>query len=269
MKNTIVCAIALLIFTTPATAQWPAYPAPGMARTADGKVDLAAPAPRVNGHPDLSGLWRARPDPDGTVGGVENIVFPRYMEHIGQDVRADPVALVQPQYVELMKKRLDVLGLDDPINRCAPPGALRMLTLPPPTKIVQTPGLVLLLHEKETTFRQVFTDGRALPVDPQPSFMGYSVGRWEGDALVVTSIGFTEQSRLDMGGTPHSEALRMTERYRRIDTGRLQIDIELSDPKVLKQPITATQHFLLIPDQDLIEYYCTENERSADHYQAK
>lgn len=269
MKNAISCAICLFLLGTPATAQWPAYPATGIPRTADGKVDLAAPAPRVNGHPDLSGLWRPRPDPVGAVGGVENTVFPRYMEHIGQDVHADPIALVKPEYVELMKKRLEVLGLDDPINRCAPPGALRLLTLPLPTKIVQTPGLILLLHEKETTFRQVFTDGRPLPADPQPSFMGYSVGRWDGDTLVVTSIGFTEQSRLDMSGTPHSEALRMTERYRRIDTGRLQIDIELSDPKVFKQPITATQHLLLIPDQDLIEYYCTENEKSVDHYRAK
>jgi hypothetical protein len=236
---------------------------------ADGRIDLGAPAPRVNGQVDLSGTWRPRPDPLGQVGGVEYIVFPRYMEHIGQDIDPDPVALVRPEYAELMKKRLAVLGLDDPINTCGPPGALRLLTLPLPVKIVQTPGLVLLLHEKETTFRQVFTDGRPLPKDPQPSFMGYSVGRWEGDTLVVTSIGFTEQSRLDIGGTPHSEALQMIERYRRIDTGHLQVDIQLTDPKVLKQPITATQHFLLMPDQDLIEYYCTENEKSAEHYRAR
>lgn len=269
MRNALLSLGCLLVLGKSLNAQWPAYPAPGVGRTSDGKVDLTAPPPRVNGKPDLSGLWRPRPDPDGKVGGVENTVFPRYMEHIGQDVHADPIALVKPEYVDLMKKRLEVLGLDDPINRCAPPGALRLLTLPPPVKIVQTPGLVLLLHEKETTFRQVFTDGRPLPVDPQPSFMGYSVGRWDGDTLVVTSPGFTEQSWLDEAGTPHSEALRMTERYRRIDTSHLQVDIELSDPKVLTRPITATQHFLLIPDQDLIEYYCTENERSADHYRAK
>jgi hypothetical protein len=269
MKTTILSAIALVLLIAPVTTQWPAYPASGVPRTADGQVDLRAPAPRVDGKPDLSGVWRARPDPLGQVGGVENTVFPRYMERIAEDIDPDPTAVVKPEYAALMKKRLEVLGLDDPINRCAPPGALRLLMLAPPLKIVQTPGLVLLLHEKETTFRQVFTDGRPLPADPQPSFMGYSVGRWDGDTLVVTSTGFTEQSRLDIAGTPHSDALRMTERYRRIDTGRLQVDIELSDPKVFKQPITATQHFLLIPDQDLIEYYCTENERSAEHYRAK
>ena len=133
-------------------------------------------------------------------------------------------------------------------------------------KIVQARGLVLLLHEKETTFRQIFTDGRELPKDPQPAFMGYSIGRWDGDTFVVTSSGFTEQSWLDGGGHPHSGSMRMTERYRRIDAGHLEVEITVIDPVVLKAPITATQHFLLIPDGDLIEYYCSENEKDIPHY---
>ena len=133
-------------------------------------------------------------------------------------------------------------------------------------KIVQARGLVLLLHEKETTFRQIFTDGRDLPPDPHPTFMGYSIGRWDGDTFVVTSTGFTDQSWLDGSGHPHSEAMRMTERYRRIDAGHLEVDITVTDSKVLNAPITAKQHFLLIPDGDLIEYYCTENEKDVGHY---
>jgi len=131
---------------------------------------------------------------------------------------------------------------------------------------VQARGLVLLLHEKETTFRQIFTDGRALPADPHPTFMGYSIGRWDGDTFVVTSAGFSDQSWLDQVGHPHSEAMRMTERYRRLDAGHLDVEITVTDPAVLKAPITATQHFLLIPDGELIEYYCSENEKDISHY---
>ena len=266
MKPAALCFACLFTFTSPALAQWPAFPAPNLVRTADGKVDLNAPPPRVDGKPDLSGLWRPRPDPLGKVEGVENTVFARYMDNLTADAGPDPLAILKPEYVELVRGRLEPLGLHDPINRCAPPGALRLLSLPPPTKIVQARGLVLLLHEKETTFRQIFTDGRELPANPHPTFMGYSVGRWEGDTLVVTSSGFTEQSWLDGMGHPHSEAMRTTERYRRIDAGHLQVEITVTDPQVLKAPITATQHYLLIPDGELIEYYCTENEKDMTHY---
>lgn len=266
MKRSAWCLVIVLITGASTHAQWPSFPVPGLVRTADGKVDLTAPPPRVDGKPDLSGLWRPRPNPEGKVEGVENTVFPRYMDNVTADLGSDPLAVLRPEYVDLVRGRLEPIGLHDPINRCAPPGALRLLSLPPPTKIVQARGLVLLLHEKETTFRQIFTDGRELPADPQPTFMGYSIGRWDGDTFVVTSSGFTEQSWLDGGGHPHSEALRMTERYRRTDAGHLEVQITLTDPKVLKAPITATQHYLLIPDGDLIEYCCTENEKDMSHY---
>jgi hypothetical protein len=266
MKRTALCLVFVVGAGISANAQWPSFPAPGLTRTADGRVDLAAPPPRVDGKPDLSGLWRPRPDPLGKVEGVENTVFPRYMENVAIDTNRDPLAVLRPEYVDLVRPRLEPLGLHDPINRCAPPGALRLLSLPPPMKIVHARGLVLLLHEKETTFRQIFMDGRELPTDPHPTFMGYSIGRWDGDTLVVTSSGFTDQGWLDGAGHPQSESLRMTERYRRTDTGHLQVEITVTDPKVLKAPITATQHFLLIPDGELIEYYCTENEKDVPHY---
>ena len=266
MTRTALALACVFTVSVPAFAQWPAYPAPGLTRTPDGKVDLTAAPPSVDGKPDLSGLWRARPDPAGKVEGVENTVFPRYMDNVAIDGSSNPLAIVQPEYVELARGRVESLGLNDPINRCAPPGALRLLSLSPPMKIVQARGLVLLLHEKETTFRQIFTDGRELPKDPQPTFMGYSIGRWDADTFVVTSTGFTEQSWLDSGGHPHSESMRMIERYRRVDVGHLDVEITVTDPVVLNAPITATQHFLLIPDGDLIEYYCSENEKDLSHY---
>lgn len=266
MRRTAVALACVLTAAVPVFAQWPAHPAPGLTRTSDGKVDLTAPPPIVDGKPDLSGLWRPQPDPAGKVEGVENTVFPRYMDNVAIDGGSDPLAVVKPEYVALARGRLESLGLHDPINRCAPPGALRLLSLSPPMKIVQARGLVLLLHEKETTFRQIFTDGRELPKDPQPTFMGYSIGRWDGDAFVVTSAGFTQQSWLDSGGHPHSDSMRMIERYRRVDTGHLDVEITVTDPVVLNRSIIATQHFLLIPDGDLIEYYCTENEKDLAHY---
>lgn len=266
MPTVAMSLACLLAMCAPVAAQWPSHPDPSVPRTADGKANLTAPAPRLDGKPDLSGLWRARPDPSGSVEGVENAVFPRYMNNIALDLAADPIAVVRPEFADLVRQRLTPFGLEDPINRCAPPGALRLLSLPLPMKIVHARGLVLVLHEKETTFRQIFTDGRDLPSDPQPAFMGYSVGRWDGDTFVVTSSGFNDQAWLDGSGHPLSEALRVTERYRRVDTGHLDVELTITDPKVLKNPITATQHFVLLPDQDLIEYYCTENEKSAPHY---
>jgi hypothetical protein len=266
--RTALCFACVVTVSTPAIAQWPNYPEPGLKRTADGRVDLAAASPRIDGKPDLSGVWRVRPDPVGKKNdGVENTVFPRYMENVAADTATDPLAVVRPEYLDLVRGRIESDGLHDPINRCGPPGALRLMNLPQPIKIVQTPRLVLLLHEKETTFRQIFTDGRDLPPDPQPAYMGYSIGRWDGDTFVVTSTGFSEDSWLDGAGHAHSEALRMTERYRRVDTGHLEVEITVTDPKALKSSITETQHYTLLPDQDLIEYYCTENEKDATRYQ--
>ncbi len=266
MKTLAFCLACVFAASSAALAQWAPYKAPGVARTADGKVNPSAPAPRANGKPDLTGVWMPRPDPLGKPEGVENEVIPRYMIHLGIDVSPDPTAITQPEYLDLLGKRLKSQGLDDPLGRCKPAGGLRPLSLPLPTKIIQAPGVVLLLHEYDTTFRQVFTDGRPLPTDPQPTFMGYSVGRWDGDTFVVNSMGYTEQAWLDAMGHPHTEALKVTERFKRIDTGRLDVEITFDDPKALRKPVTITQHLLLQPDQDLLEYFCAENEKDAPHY---
>jgi hypothetical protein len=268
MKTITFCLGIVLLCAGPVAAQWDSVRMPNVARTADGKVKLDAPPRRINGKPDLSGIWLARPDPLGKPGGVENDILPRYMVNIGADVAPDPTAITANAYADMLLARLKTDGLDDPIAHCKPAGALRLLSIPVPVKIVQTPGLVLLLHEHDQTFREVFTDGRPLPKDPQPRFMGYSIGRWDGDVFEITSTGYTELAWLDAMGHPHSGALTVVERYRRVNTGTLEIDITLTDPKALKQPVRLTQHMLLQPDQELLEYFCAENEKDREHYVA-
>jgi hypothetical protein len=133
-----------------------------------------------------------------------------------------------------------------------------------PYKIVQTPELIVILYESLTMFRQIFVDGREHPKDPQPSWMGYSIGRWDGDVLVVETVGFNDQTWLDGSGHPHSEAMRLTERFRRRDVGHMDIDIVIDDPKAYTRPLQYVQPQLLLPDTDLIEYICAENAKPVE-----
>jgi hypothetical protein len=187
------------------------------------------------------------------------------MMSVTQDVN-DATGVLVPAAEWHFRKRLAAHSVDDPIAHCQPPGSPRIFSLPKPTKIVDTPGVMLLLHEHDTTFRQIFTDGRALPEDPFPTWMGYSIGRWEGDVFVVTTSGLTERSWLDVLGHPHTEALVMTERFRRVDVGHLDIEITYTDPGTFKTPLTMTQKLRLLPDQELIEFFCTDNEKDQQHY---
>jgi hypothetical protein len=182
-----------------------------------------------------------------------------------QDV-TDRKDVLLPSAEDLYQKRLATDGVDDPIAHCQPPGSGRIFSLARPTKIIETPGAMLLLHEHDTTYRQIFTDGRLLPDDPFPTWMGYSIGRWEQDAFVVTTIGLTERSWLDVSGHPHTEAMTMTERFRRVDVGHLEVEITYTDPNTFKTPLTVTQALRLLPDQELIEYFCTDNEKDRGHY---
>lgn len=256
----------LLSLPLTASAQWPARPVPHLARTADGAVNLTAPAPRTShGTPDLSGLWIPEPDSTGKPEGVENTVFPRYVMNVTQDLE-DATGVLHPAAESLYRKRLAADSVDDPIAHCQPPGSPRILSLPKPTKIIDTPGVMLLLHEHDTSYRQIFTDGRSLPDDPLPTWMGYSVGTWDHDVFVVTTIGLTERSWLDVTGHPHTEALVMTERFRRVDVGHLVVDVTYTDPGTFKMSLTITQKLRLLPDQELIESFCTDNEKDREHY---
>jgi hypothetical protein len=246
-------AAALSVLSAPLAAQWIHQPTPGIPRTADGKPELSAPAPRTpDGKPDLSGLW-------GLNAGA-------YVMNIAADLKPEEI---QPWAVALRKQRLEDLGKDDPAGfRCLPQGPRFNLLPVLMSKIIQTPSLIAILSE-DLTYRQIFLDGRALPKDPSPSFMGYSVGHWEGETLVVESIGYKDTTWLDVGGHSHSEALRTTERYRRRDFGHMEIVETLDDSKVYARPWTITINADFIPDTELIEFVCAENEKDHVHLVGK
>jgi hypothetical protein len=164
----------------------------------------------------------------------------------------------QPWAAELVKQRTAALGKDDPIAACKPGGALRILTYPPPRKILQLTGLVVILSERDVTFRQIFTDGRPLPADPEPTWNGYSVGRWEGDTLVVQTIGLRNDTWLDRNGSPSTDAATITERFRRVSYGRLDVEVTVDDPKAYTKPWTVTLNYLVQPDTELLDYHCMD-----------
>jgi len=236
----------LLWICAPASAQWLHYPSHGIPRTSDGKPDLTAPAPRgADGKSDLSGLWR---QPNGV----------KYTVNLAADLKPGDVVL-QPWAADLYRKRQSTFSKDDPVGHCQLPGVPQMTAVPYPYKILQSPGLVVILFEAFATFRQIFTDGRGLPVDPNPSWMGYSVGKWDGDSLVVETAGFNDKTWLDTGGHPHSEALHVTERYHRRDFGHMDLQIVIDDPGAYTKPWTASYPIELMPDTELLEYVCQES----------
>jgi len=248
IRSIVLSAALTAAMTTSTQAQWLNYPTPGVSRLADGKVDLGAPAPRTaDGHPDLTGLWTFS-------------VPPSLVGDITTDLKPGDV---QPWAAALYAQRMAEFGKDDPSTiGCLPLGP-RHVTGGGLRKIVQTPSLIVILHE-DLAYRQVFMDGRSLPADPNPSFMGYSVGRWDGDTLVVESTGFNDRTWLDFGGHPHTEALRTTERYRRTSVGRIERQVTLEDPRAYNAPVTIRADMTLAPDTDLLEFVCNENPRDRD-----
>jgi hypothetical protein len=239
-----VVAVTILGTASTGQAQWLKYPTPGTPRTASGAPNLAAPAPRMaDGKPDFSGVW-------GMDGGPSTFYLPGGLKPNE----------IKPFVGELLKERGETFGRDDQQMRCLPEGP-RFNHFPAlPRKIVHTPTLMVVLSE-DLTFRQIFLDGRPLPKDPSPSFMGYSVGHWEGDTLVVESIGFKDATWLDFAGNPHTENLRLTERYRRTSFGQMEILETFEDPAIYSRPMTARAQATLVPDTELLEYVCAENER--------
>jgi hypothetical protein len=176
---------------------------------------------------------------------------------------------MQPWAAALYQKRAEDFRRDSDGVHCLLPGPKAGIAVGPyPMKILQTPGVIAVLYEYQTTFRQFFTDGRTLPEDPNPTWMGYSVAHWEGDTLVVTTAGYNDKTNLDLAGHPHTEALRLTERYHRRDVGHMDLELTFDDPKAYKRPWTLPLEFELVPDGQLIEYVC-ENERDAPHLVGK
>jgi hypothetical protein len=251
MKLAAAAAALALLLVVPLSAQWLHTPVTNVPRTADGQPDLGAPPPKASdGHPDLSGVWmpNAAPLQDLSIGVA------------GREVPYLPWA------AELTKQRANgARGKDDPAAYCVP-GMPKLIYLPYPYKIYQLPGATVILYEGFTTFRQIFTDGRELPKDPQPSWIGYSVGRWDGDTFVAETTGINEHTWLDNAGRPHSDALRVVERYRRRTFGTLDVTVTFEDPKTYAQSWTVNlSPSRLVLGQDLLEYVCTENNRDVEH----
>jgi hypothetical protein len=235
--------VLLLCMSSQVEAQWLKYPTPGIPRTPDGAPNFAAPAPRTSdGKPDFSGVW-------GFDAGASLFYIPG-------DLKPDEI---QPSAREAVRKRSQSLDFDDTPG-CQPEGPRFNHFLALPNKIVQTPALMIVMSEN-LTYRQIFLDGRPLPDVATLSFMGYSVGHWDGDTLVVETIGYNEKTKLDISGFPHTENLRLTERYRRLDFGHMEIQETLSDPDIYARPLTVMVKATLVPDTELLEYVCSENDK--------
>jgi len=246
IARALVVLVLLPLAAIPAAGQWPRYPVSGIPRAPDGKPDLDGPVPRLaDGKPDLSGMWSL-------------FMSTAYTLNIVADERAEHTL---PWAAAYYKQQMQDLGKNDPNTiGCLPMGP-RRLTGGGLTKIIHTPSLMVMLSE-DLTYRQIFLDGRPLPRDPQPSFMGYSVGHWDGDTLVVESAGFNDRTWLDMGGHPHTEALHTTERFRRTAFGRMDLTVRLDDPKAYAAPWTVRVNVTLAPGTEFIEYVCGESEKS-------
>jgi len=258
---TVVCMLTACLaigwaMTPTAEVQWDPYPWKNMPRTADGKVDLTAPPRRsADGKPDLSGFWMPG----------DNV---RHLLNLATDLKPEDVPL-QPAAKTLYQERIDTNGKDHPGVRCLPSGIPEKLSIPDGLKLVQTPDLLIFLFESRTIYRQVFLDGRPLPKDPQPSWQGYSIGHWEGDTMVIETIGQNGKTWLDMRGLPGTESLKVIERYSRPTIGRINIDITIDDPKAYTKPWTVKLTWNLIPDTDLIESICEESSKDLPHMVGK
>jgi hypothetical protein len=272
MRNAV--GIIFCVISPPLVAQWLHYPTPGIPRLPDGKPNLAAPAPRTpDGKPDLGGIW-GLPCPVGnavqggfagqpTVHCATEIAIPPEFANIGQSIK-DGLPY-QPWAAELVKKTRAANRPDDPMSRCLPPGIVRLEVFPLFRKMIQLPGLLVILNEQNASYRQIFTDGRPLPVDPNPSWNGYSSGKWEGDTLVVQTTGFRDGLWLDTGGSPLTDAARVTERFRRVNYGTLEIGLTIDDSKAYTKPWTIKVTQIIAPDTELLDYICLENEKDVAH----
>jgi hypothetical protein len=245
----IAIAAALWLLPVSLYAQWLDFRTPGIPRNADGTPNLTAPAPRTaEGKPDLSGMWQAEMNP--------------YRFDVIQDLKDE--SIFRPAAEAIFKQRLADFRRDDPVTNCLPAGPLEMLSAT--YRIIQSPAVLALLYESGTgRYRQIYMDGRNLPKDPNPAWLGYSVGRWEGDTLVVESNGFNDQTWLDRAGHPHSENLRVTERFRRVDFGHMQFQITYDDPVTLTKPLSLSLMMNYAADTDMLENVCSEGSRDKVH----
>jgi len=267
--------VLLVVLGGVSQAQWLNYRTPGVPRLPDGKPNLTAPAPRTpGGKPDLSGVWHTHPTSleefkrllgegatVGNVPGMEIDTISKYALNILIDFKPGE-SPIRPEAEAIFRSRK---ATEFPPTSCLPAGLPFAHLVSEPTKLVQTPRLIVILYEGDTP-RQIYMDGRELPKEfDQPTWMGYSVGKWQGDTLVVETAGFNDKSWLDGMGHPHSDALRVTERYHRRDFGHLDVEMAFDDPKMYTRPFSIKLTEDLWPDSDIFEYLCNEDEKDRAH----
>jgi hypothetical protein len=288
-------AAILVVFPLALAAQWPDYASPGVPKGPDGKPNMDGPAPRTaDGHVDFSGVWENRrmnfgrggrggAGGRGAAGGAAAPATPPpATPRPAAPVTAEsgpPAATfgnigagfpeglpLQPRAAKLLKERKDENSKDNPDAHCLPMGLMQLHEHPQPRKIVQTPAVTVIVYEANSGLRQIFTDGRKLPpADAQPWWYGYSVGHWDGDTLVVETTGFRDDVWLDVNGSPLTNKGKLIEKYRRPTFGKLDIEVTVDDPSVYTKPFTVAVHQQIMLNTDLIEFICSENERSDAH----
>ena len=257
-----------LILAVSAAAQWLNLPTRGVPHTSDGKPDLAAATPKTaGGKPDFSGLWVPRDilpcnSADRGVQCTELPLTPQLM-NFARDLKEG--LPYQPWAAELVKKRANEVAFLDPHVHCMPPNFPRAWAFPETIKIFQDPGELILLHEFNASYRQIFFDGRKLPEDMLPTWNGYSVAHWEGDTLVVESAGYRDDSWLDTAGNFFSSEARVTEHIRRPNFGSLDIDVTVNDAKAFTKPWTVALHMKPLLDTEMIDFICQENNKDLTH----
>ena len=260
MSNNLGAAVRVIVTgilivwagTGIAQAQWDPYPWKNMPRKADGTVDLTAPARRTaDGKPDLSGFWMPR----------ESV---KYLLNLASDMKPADIPF-QPWAAELHRQRVASNSKVNPDAHCLPLGLMQLHTHGQPRKMIQTPGVIVIIYEANAGIRQIFTDGRPQPKDVEPWWFGYSTGKWDGDTLVVETTNLRDLGWLDVEGSPITETGKILERFRRVDYGHLEIEVTIDDPKAYTKPWTVTVHQRIMLDTDLIEFICQENNKDPQH----
>jgi len=264
----------LLSLTTSLSAQWPTRANPKVPKNADGSVNFDAPAPRTaDGRIDVTGVWenlwfyngRIGQPPVSPAGEPPQTTF----ANVGAGFK-DGLPL-RPWAAELLKKRKEENSKDNPDAHCLPMGLMQFHIHPQPRRMIQTPDEIVIIYEGNAGIREIFTDGRALPKngDVQPWWYGYSVGHWERDTLVVETTGFRDDGWLDIWGSPLTDQAKLTERFERLSYGTMRIDVTIDDPKAYTAPFTVRLNQKIVPNGELIEFICAENERSTAHMVGK
>lgn len=275
LRNAAIAILCVIALAT-AHAQWLNYPAAGIPRTKDGKPNLTAPAPRAaNGKPDFSGVWStdasgraemSRLFPglsDLAVPGDDPATFSKYFINVFADYKNEDVP-IKPEALQIFLARAKSLGKDNPTSHCLPAGIPMGDLLPVPRRFIHLPNLLVILYEGVNPQRMIYLDGRKHVLE-NPAWLGYSVGKWEGDTLVVDTRGFNDRSWLDAFGHPRTEALRVTERFTRRDFGHIDVQMTFDDPGAYTKPFSIRFTQTLTPDTDVIEGVCAENEKDRQH----